>query len=73
MDDLRTRVADLESELRRVRAEWADVLDRLTRIGERQRKREERSEQPELAPGMGKASKAALWSRLKARGATNGS
>lgn len=45
-DDLRTRVAALESDNRRIRAEWADILDRLLRLDERQRKRQERSETP---------------------------
>ena len=43
-DDLRTRVADLESEMRRIRVEWKDTLDRLLRVEDRQRKRQERSE-----------------------------
>lgn len=46
-DDLRTRVADLEADNRRLRAEWKDILDRLLRLDERQRKRAERAETPE--------------------------
>lgn len=57
-DDLRTRVAALESDLRRIRAEWADILDRLLRMDERQRKRQERSEaatEPSESPARRKA------------------
>lgn len=75
MDDLRTRVAELESELRRLRAEWSDVLDRFTRMGERQRKREERQERSEAGdptPITAKPTKAALWARLNRTGVANG-
>lgn len=64
-DDLRTRVADLEADNRRLRAEWKDILDRLLRMDERARKREERAASPERTPETAQERKAVL--RLKVR------
>lgn len=63
-DDLRTRVADLEADNRRLRAEWKDILDRLLRMDERARKREERAG-VERTPETAQERKAVL--RLKVR------
>lgn len=64
---LRASVADLEADVRRVQAEWVDMYDKLMRRDERLRKREERAAVvPEPTPN----GKAALWSRVKARGAS---
>ena len=62
-DDLRTRLLALESEHRRIRAEWADILDRLLRMDERQRKRAERAETSDPAPQTPHDVKAALRAR----------
>lgn len=64
-DDLRTRVADLEADNRRLRAEWKDILDRLLRLDERQRKRQERAEAPETTQDTRAARKAALRLRVR--------
>lgn len=63
-DQLRTRVADLESELRRIRAEWHDVLDRMLRIEDRSRKRAERAEAVPPTPITPADTKAALRARV---------
>lgn len=70
-DTLRTRVGDLESEVRRLRVEWKDTLDRLLRLDDRQRKREERSEAPTHAPVSHRDRKAALWSRMRSGNGTS--
>lgn len=71
-DELRTRVAELESYNRRLRAEWADILDRLLRLDERQRKRQERAEAPTDTPDTPAARKRALRLRLASQGTHNG-
>jgi len=68
MDDLRTRVADLESDNRRLRAEWKDILDRLLRLDERNRKRAERAEAPDPPQDTPAARKALLRSRMRDNG-----
>jgi hypothetical protein len=68
-DDLRTRVADLESAILRLRAEWADVLDRLLRLDERQRKRAERAESSGPPQDTRAARKAVLRLRMNAHAA----
>lgn len=65
-DNLRTRVAELESQITRLRAEWADVLDRFLRMDERQRKRAERAETPEPPLSIPVSPNAALRARLAA-------
>lgn len=70
-DNLRTRVADLESDHRRIRAEWSDILDRLLRLDDRHRKRQERAEAAAPAPKQAATGKAALWARVRA-GRANG-
>lgn len=68
-DDLRTRVADLESDIRRLRAEWTDVLDRFLRLDERQRKRAERAEAATDTPqDTPSARKALLRLRVRSNG-----
>lgn len=67
-DDLRTRVADLEADNRRLRAEWKDILDRLLRMDERQRKRAERAEALETPQETPAAKKALLRLRLRDNG-----
>jgi hypothetical protein len=67
-DDLRTRVADLESDNRRLRAEWKDILDRLLRLDERNRKRAERAEGLDPAQDTPAARKAALRLRVRHNG-----
>lgn len=64
-DDLRTRVAELESDNRRIRAEWADILDRLLRMEERARKRQERETPKEPAQETTAGKKARLWGRVR--------
>jgi len=64
-DNLRTRVADLEADNRRLRAEWKDILDRLLRMDERQRKRAERAEAPEPSQETPAARKALLRLRVR--------
>jgi len=64
-DNLRTRVADLEADHRRLRVEWQDILDRLLRMDERQRKRAERAETPEPPLDTRAARKAALRLRVQ--------
>lgn len=68
-DDLRTRVADLEADNRRLRAEWKDILDRLLRMDERQRKRAERAESSDLPLTTPAARKAVLRLRVRANAA----
>lgn len=63
-DDLRTRVAELEGDFRRLRAEWTDILDRLLRLDERQRKRAERAETSDPPQDTHAARKGALRLRL---------
>lgn len=67
-DDLRTRVADLEADNRRLRAEWSDILDRLLRMDERQRKRLERSEAADPPNETPAAKKALLRLRMRDNG-----
>ena len=67
-DNLRTRVADLEADYRRLRAEWSNILDQLLRLDQRQRKRAERAEQSDPAPATPAAVKAALRARLALHG-----
>lgn len=67
-DDLRTRVADLEADNRRLRAEWKDILDRLLRLDERQRKRAERAEQSEPPQDTPAARKELLRLRVRSHG-----
>lgn len=67
-DDLRTRVADLESEMRRLRAEWADILERFLRLDERQRKRAERAESSEPPQDPLRQRKALLRLRVRSNG-----
>lgn len=67
-DDLRTRVADLEADNRRLRAEWKDILDRLLRLDERQRKRQERAEAQDPPQDTQAARKAALRLRVREHG-----
>lgn len=67
-DDLRTRVMDLEADNRRLRAEWKDILDRLLRLDERQRKRAERAESLEPPQESPAARKAALRLRVRDHG-----
>lgn len=69
-DSLRTRVADLEADHLRIRAEWKDVSDRLLRMDERQRKRAERAEPHEPPQDTPAARKAALRLRLMAQRGT---
>lgn len=67
-DDLRTRVADLEADNRRLRAEWKDILDRLLRLDERQRKRAERAESLEAPQDIPATRKALLRLRVRDNG-----
>lgn len=67
-DDLRTRVADLEADNRRLRAEWKDILDRLLRLDERQRKRAERAEGPDPMQDTPAARKSLLRARMRDNG-----
>lgn len=64
-DDLRTRVAELESDIRRLRAEWKDILERLLRMDERQRKRAERAESSDPALETPAQRKALLRLRVR--------
>jgi hypothetical protein len=61
-------VADLEADNRRLRAEWKDILDRLLRMDERQRKRAERAEAPDPAQDTTAARKALLRLRVRENG-----
>lgn len=74
-DDLRTlarRVDDLEADMRRLKAEWVDMYEKLVRRDERLRKREERAGQSQLDLIPAPATKAALWARLKLQRGSNG-
>lgn len=71
-DDLRTlktAVADLQADQRRLQAEWLDMYEKLTRRDERLRKREERAAGTEPLPIDRKA---ALWSRVRSQPHQNG-
>jgi hypothetical protein len=69
---LRQEVEDLRSDLKRIRAEWEDMFERLCRRDDRIRKRQER----ETAPDQGSlplvSRKMALRARVAARGGSNG-
>jgi hypothetical protein len=67
-DDLRTKVADLESDHRRIRAEWADILERLLRLDERNRKRAERAQAPDPPQDTLAARKSLLRARMRDNG-----
>lgn len=67
-DDLRTRVADLESDFRRLRVEWTDICDRLLRMDERHRKRQERAEAQDAPQDTPAARKALLRLRMRDNG-----
>jgi predicted nuclease with TOPRIM domain len=74
-DELRTlrgELEDVRSDVRRLRAEWADLFEKMVRLDDRIRKRQERAEAPDPSPTPAKPDKSALWSRLKARGLANG-
>lgn len=61
---LRTRVDDMEADIRRLKAEWLDMYDKLVRRDERLRKREERAGGGEPLPADPKAS---LWARARSQ------
>jgi len=64
---------DLKSEVKRLRAEWNDMFERLVRRDDRIRKRQERETESDGAFTPRADVKAALRARLAARGGLNGS
>ena len=68
----RAEVAQLDSDFRRLKAEWLDMYDKLTRRDERLRKREERAEKDAPVSETPGDLKMALRARLAARGGRNG-
>jgi hypothetical protein len=74
-DELRTvreQVLDLQSEVKRLRAEWEDMFEKLCRRDDRIRKRQEREPAPDPAPTTTHDLKAALRARVASRGGMNG-
>jgi hypothetical protein len=62
---LRAKVEDLDADVRRLKAEWVDMYDKLVRRDERLRRREERAAVAQEPIPLGKA---ALWARAQANG-----